>query len=636
MQRLQQSFERVGRFAQRALLVGGAAIGGFVKLAADQEQAVRRINAALMVSGNSVDAWSGKLQEAASAIQDVTTFGDEATLELMAFALAQGVAADKIEETAKQAIGLARITGQDVNTAMRSLILATQGEFMMLNRYIPAVRNATSESEKMAIVNEFAARGFKLAKDDAKTFTGQLSQLKNSVGDLGEEIGNHFLPNIAKWASSLKAMLPDISEWVKRNGEVTASIALMTAGMLAMLVVSAKLITVFATLAASKFFLALTGGAALGFGLAKLIDAINGKARTLTSTAQDLVFLLEKIGLISGETERIEASLTRAKERSMQARSRLNDASSEGERIAALDNLKSALLEQATIERRMADERMQSLMEERNELVRQVKVIQDASSVAREMLPDFSDANLNKLQNQIAHINKEIDRLAVDSHNAVATIRHEARALGDEAEGLREDIQSIGTAIGDIDISADNGAINWMEKLRESAANIMREFQRMLEARQRLSDRVSLFGLTGQERDIESLRQNVRDMIKEANELGMEGMIPEIRRRAQMERDRILSSGTDSDAGAGFSPSTPSMENLSNTFRRIQSAAAGPSSAEQRQIRAAEQTEKNTQDMAKSANNSERQQSAIAGFVKMIGGNVQKMVQNLPLGAVYQ
>jgi len=65
-----------------------------------------------------------------------------------------GITTDTIEEATKGAIGLSKSLGIGTNAAMKALALSTQGNYQMLERYIPALRGANTESEKAAILSK--------------------------------------------------------------------------------------------------------------------------------------------------------------------------------------------------------------------------------------------------------------------------------------------------------------------------------------------------------------------------------------------------------------------------------------------------------------------------------------------------
>ncbi|MBU0906699.1 MAG: hypothetical protein KKE05_00925, partial [Nanoarchaeota archaeon] len=199
-----------------------------ITLAMEQERAQIALGASLRANGEYTDALMERYTKFASSIQAVTTYGDEEILKLMALQKNLGVTSDRLEEATKASIGLAAATGRDVQSMAMYIALAEQGEFTMLRRYIPALRSTTDETEQLKIITEFAARGFLVAQENAKTFSGSLTQLKNLYNDLFERVGDVVVKNQAllDLMETGKGYLIEWAEkiglWVEANDELIA------------------------------------------------------------------------------------------------------------------------------------------------------------------------------------------------------------------------------------------------------------------------------------------------------------------------------------------------------------------------------------------------------------------------------
>jgi len=206
------AFDKMVKYAKWAGLAIAGALTLATRAAMKQEDAQFLLAAALKISGE----WTLKLQHRfnafAASVQQATVYGDEEVLALMQLQKSLGVTSDKLEEAAKMSIGLATATGRDVQSMAMYVALAQQGEFTMLRRYIPALRSTTDATEQLKIVTEFAAAGFKLAEERAKTSSGALRQMRNALGDVAEVIGKAILPGLKDTAIAIK-------EWAERNQE---------------------------------------------------------------------------------------------------------------------------------------------------------------------------------------------------------------------------------------------------------------------------------------------------------------------------------------------------------------------------------------------------------------------------------
>lgn len=207
----EQTLARVGKIGLAAFTGLGAAIGYTVKLASTQQDAENGLKAALKATGQEVDKNFLKLSKQAAALQKVTTAGDEATMSVQALGINMGIQTDQIDKATRYAYGLEKAFGLDVKMAMRGVALAMQGNYDLLNRYIPALRTAANQEEKHAAFVRAATAGFKQKTAETQTLSGKLTQLGNTLGDIGETIGTAFLPHIQKAAEAAQ-------EWIRSFG----------------------------------------------------------------------------------------------------------------------------------------------------------------------------------------------------------------------------------------------------------------------------------------------------------------------------------------------------------------------------------------------------------------------------------
>lgn len=207
----------LGRRMAYAFLGAGAGLAGFVALTArayaKQERAEKSLASALASHGENVDALLPKLKAAAAAIQDQTGVGDEQTLQTMASLKLLGVHTDALEQAAKATIAL-KSAGVKEAQATKMVALATAGNYTMLSRYLPALRAATSESEKAAAVNDFLSKGYKQQRDLLNTTGGAWEALRGRVGDVLEEFGKAI-----NKSDALIGLLNRAGDAVKRFGE---------------------------------------------------------------------------------------------------------------------------------------------------------------------------------------------------------------------------------------------------------------------------------------------------------------------------------------------------------------------------------------------------------------------------------
>lgn len=218
-----ESAVRIGKFITTAFLSAAGAIAGFVGKAvsayAEQEKAERALSASITAYGENAAAALPALKQVAAAIQDETGVADESTLAMMARVKMLGVQTSKLGEAAKAVIALKSV-GMEEAAAAKAVAMAMQGQYTMLQRYVPALRDATDEAQKASIVNDLFKRGYEQQAGLLNTVSGSWAALKGRIGDAWEEIGRAIEQN-----GQLTACLTKADEAVKRFGQNIAEYA---------------------------------------------------------------------------------------------------------------------------------------------------------------------------------------------------------------------------------------------------------------------------------------------------------------------------------------------------------------------------------------------------------------------------
>lgn len=220
-----------------------------------QAQAEQKLATQIRANGKDVESTLESYKRFATELQSITIVGDETTLGLIQMAETMG--SSNVMEATKGAIGLSKALGVDLQSAIKMVTLAEKGEYTMLNRYVPALRLATTESEKAAIVQKLYADGMKIAAAEAKTGLGPLKQLQNTIGDISEEFGGIIAEAIqpaVEWLKKMAAQFQGLSDKGKRTIAIVAGIV---AAIGPMLLILGTLLTVLPAIGAA--LAALTG-----------------------------------------------------------------------------------------------------------------------------------------------------------------------------------------------------------------------------------------------------------------------------------------------------------------------------------------------------------------------------------------
>lgn len=197
--------------AFKAATAGFAFIGDSAAAFDVQEEAVRGLTKAIELSGDAVGPTIEQHKEWASAMQASVNVGDEVTLGLMKQASTLGVSNDQLQSVTKAAIGLSEATGQGLAESLKKVVGATNGNANALAELIPAIRGASTEAEKLAIINDVATKGLAQQQERAGTAAGSAQRLANSWGDFQEVIGEALAPVRAFISTGLAVLVETIS-----------------------------------------------------------------------------------------------------------------------------------------------------------------------------------------------------------------------------------------------------------------------------------------------------------------------------------------------------------------------------------------------------------------------------------------
>lgn len=210
------------------LKVGAAAAAAFagkkvIDAAVTQEKAINALNQALIRTGDYSKETSEDMQRFASELQDVTTIGDEATLELLALAKSFGVSNEEAKKLVTTAADASVALGVDARTALEQLGGTLSGTQGRLAKFVPEVKELGIEALKNGeAIDIFAEKFAGAAKGELQTFSGAAQQLSNTFGDLLEEVG--FLitrsPLVLSAIKGLKNVFSTLIDFIKANGDI--------------------------------------------------------------------------------------------------------------------------------------------------------------------------------------------------------------------------------------------------------------------------------------------------------------------------------------------------------------------------------------------------------------------------------
>lgn len=196
-------FKRLTKTIKSSALAQVAALGGVVVAlrsltrfisssiakANEQEIAVNQLNAALSSLGASAAGVSKRLQEQASALQSMTTFGDEAIIGVQTMIASFVKNEEQIKAATAATLDFSVAFGIDLKGAA-ALVSKTLGSTTnALTRYGIEVEGAVGSTERLtSLVENIATVAGGRAAAEVNTFAGAWKQLSDVLGDVQEQI----------------------------------------------------------------------------------------------------------------------------------------------------------------------------------------------------------------------------------------------------------------------------------------------------------------------------------------------------------------------------------------------------------------------------------------------------------------
>jgi hypothetical protein len=203
-------------FATRGLING---FSSALRLAGEQEQAEKKLEVALGKT-------SRALLDHASALQKMTTFGDEAIIGVQSSLAAFIKDEEQIKKATEATLDMAVAMGMDLKAA-GDLVAKTLGSSTnAMSRYGIQVEGAVGSTERLeSLTNNVATLFGGQAKAQADTYAGSVEQMKNSLGDMGEQIGAIIIPVFEKLEPHLSLAIDFWSKYFGslKDGDSTSS-----------------------------------------------------------------------------------------------------------------------------------------------------------------------------------------------------------------------------------------------------------------------------------------------------------------------------------------------------------------------------------------------------------------------------
>lgn len=409
-----------------------------IELYQQQEAAVRKLEQGL-------GRTSEELLKQASALQQVTRFGDEAIINQQAYLAALGFTEQQIKDILPAALDLAEGTGQSLEFAIKNIAKTFSGLTGELGESVPALKEFSKEQLQAGAAVDFISEQFKGQAESAAEGTGALQQQANLIGDLKEEIGKGLVP-VYEALNDLQIaffkILVQGAKAIEDNKEELLAIAVVLGGY-AVSVNAATIASKAAAVATRLFSAALTAlpFVAVAAGVAALVKVIKSLNDNYTIQEQLNDRLQEQLPELAREYK------TNSDEAGKLFDTLRNGEATQEQQVAAYAALKEQFPD------------VLSGYETQADLLSNIETAQEAvnKQILQTIAARVQEAELTRLTNQLFEAQRKASQFA-EGGGFIARLGSEA--AGKAVEGIKTEIEKLPETInkfigelGQIDLS---------------------------------------------------------------------------------------------------------------------------------------------------------------------------------------
>lgn len=588
MERVRKRMAAVSRAARRTLLVGAAAIAGFLKLAADQRREEIKLEAVLKATGNAAGFTATQLKREASELQNLTGIGDEAIIGMQAIlATFKEIKGDAFTRVTKVALDMSVVLGQDAKSAaiqlgkalndpIKGLTALSRSGVTFSKEQETVIKNLVKSGQLMTaqakILDELESQFGGAAKAIGDDAVGSLKKFWSALGDVGEKIGDVFMPMVKALTDRITPLLEQTGEWVKRNQKLVLAVTGTAATIATTIAVIGPFLVILGFLPTVLTGVTVAVGA-LTVALTFLVA--NPVVLAIAALAVGLGFLATKFVLAKGKAQEFNDEVDKVKfdptsvtgtpvEKSQQMLAGLR---------ATREQLTEELLQiekELKKERELKDPIPWDLMDRFDAVTEGIKTTEREIKATQQKLTQLQEAEKQEAAQQAAMIEllkrQKVAREQVSE--SIQKITNEIRLLNassqEEQDAIRLRIQLeqelnrlIATGANALQLAKVVDAQKELNRLKTQRA-VQQATQKETDALQAQAKYIHEIVRTDKERLAEELK-----LIATLQQAGLLTATDVTRRTKMLQADKT-------DRGI-----TGRMEGLTATFRRIQEAAAG-------------------------------------------------------------
>jgi hypothetical protein len=220
--------QSIDMLAKAALGMGTVFVAAALKsaqAAGEQERASVQLAQAMLTAGTYTEKAYQHNLDYASSLQKITTYTDEEIIAAQQSFIIFGIHGRMLDDLTRASLDLATAKGMDLASAANLVAKSVGSETNVLSRYGVVVDGAAGSIRRQNdALNGLTKLYSGQASAAADTYLGQMTVLKNRLGEIEEKFGQAVIPVVMEMAAVLNSVLPVIENFVTQlvdSGDAT-------------------------------------------------------------------------------------------------------------------------------------------------------------------------------------------------------------------------------------------------------------------------------------------------------------------------------------------------------------------------------------------------------------------------------
>lgn len=240
-QNVRESLGGLAQTAVTSMAVAGTAVIGFlgasVKAFADSERATAQLEAVIKSTGGAAGVTAQSVLDYADAVQKKTAYEGDSVVATSAllltftnigkdvFPMAMDAILDMSTAMGQDLKGSAIQVGKALNDPVAGITALTRVGVTFTEQQKEMIKYLVETGQvadaQRLVIAELAKEFGGSAAAEAATFSGQVSQLKNQLGDMMEVIGASLIPVFQELQKTMQPLIETTAAWISSNPEAT-------------------------------------------------------------------------------------------------------------------------------------------------------------------------------------------------------------------------------------------------------------------------------------------------------------------------------------------------------------------------------------------------------------------------------